>query len=276
MADETDSPKDTQEYKLVVIPAHEELKRKVEKLRAEVSMLVLERDQLRYVVCRNLERAYMLAVGALEHQAFEAKCAVLRLKRKLEMIQAKRNREETVVLAQINKALDVEFAEYQQKLNEQIEKINQAIEDSKCRQLSDDETKELKKMYSAIVKAMHPDLHPNQSEAEQKLFINAIKAYKNGDIKTIRIIYTMREKYIPEENEDIAATLSKDKKRLEGVLTALKEEIAKIKAEFPCTMEAFLDDQEQIEAKKRELQATIDQYQDMIKKYQERIDEIMR
>lgn len=143
--------------KIIVLPEHANLKKEVEKLRAEAPMLILERDNLRLVECRNIETAYMLAVGGLEHKAFEAQCVTLRLKRKIELIQAKLNRQEKIIEADIDKILDSEFAEYQAKLNEQIEKMNEAIEHSNSELLTHEEVKELKKLYSGIVKAMHPD-----------------------------------------------------------------------------------------------------------------------
>ena len=76
----------------------ERLKSEVEKLRTELSMLVLERDELLLVECKNIETAYMLSIGALEYKAYEIECAVLRMKRKAELIQAKKNRQEKVVL----------------------------------------------------------------------------------------------------------------------------------------------------------------------------------
>lgn len=74
------------------------LKAEVEKLRTELSMLLLEQDELVYVECKNIEMAYMLSLGNLEYQVYELHCAVLRLKRKTELIQAKKNRQEKVVL----------------------------------------------------------------------------------------------------------------------------------------------------------------------------------
>lgn len=40
------------------------------------------------VECKNIETAYMLALGNLEYKAYELQCAVLRLKRKAELIRA--------------------------------------------------------------------------------------------------------------------------------------------------------------------------------------------
>ena len=262
---------------LLTLPEQNELKHEVEKLRTEISILVLERDELRYVECRNLETAYMLAVGALEHKAYETQCHMLRLKRKIEMIQAKRNRQEKIILSQIEQALDEEFSEYQKKLNEQIEKMNQAIEHSHGKFLSDEETKEFKKLYRSIVKILHPDLHPDLSDAQKRLFQNAVQAYKNGDLETLRLIHTMSEEQNPSSDKtDSSTELYRQKERLEKALTTIQEEIAKIKSEFPYTMKSFLSDKEKIEEKKKELDSIIQQYQDMVKYYQEQLDKLVR
>lgn len=263
--------------RLLILPEHEELLREVNKLRAEIPIVVLERDNLRYVECRNLETAYMLTFGALEHKAFDAQCSTLRLKRKLDLIQAKYNRQEKIILSQIDQVLDIEFAEYKQKLNEQIKKMNDAIERSNSPVLSQDETKELKKLYYAIVKAMHPDLHLEQTQEEKELFINAIKAYKNGDLATIRLIYTMQgEISLQDTSDDATKVLYKEKERLEKIIASLNKEIADIKSSFPYTMQELLTDEEKIAIKKQELESVIKQYQEMADIYQNRINEITR
>ena len=69
---------------VVPFPEFATLKAEVEKLRVEISMLLLERDELRFVICKNIETAYMLALGSLEYKAFELNCDVLRIKRKID------------------------------------------------------------------------------------------------------------------------------------------------------------------------------------------------
>ena len=218
----------------------------------------------------------MLAVGALEYKAYEAQCLTLRLKRKIEMIQAKRNRQKKVVLSQIEHALDAEFDEYQRKLNEQMEKMNQAIERSHSPFLTDEETAECKKLYRAIVKTLHPDLHPDLTDAQKQLFQNAVQVYQDGDLNTLRIIRAMSEEtLLPDNRENAAAALYRETERLKNMLTAIHEDIAAIKSKFPYTMKKFLSDPQQVEKKKQELTSIIGQYQDMAKHYQERIAEMV-
>ena len=50
------------------------------------------------------------------------------------------------MLSAIEETLDNEFAEYQKQLDEQIDKMNDALKRSKAEVLSDEDSKELKKM----------------------------------------------------------------------------------------------------------------------------------
>ena len=91
----------------IALPAeYVRLREDVERLRAESLALLLDRDELVHVVCRNIEMRYMLTLGGLEYKVYELRCAVLRLKRKIEMIQARRNRQEKIVLSEIESALN--------------------------------------------------------------------------------------------------------------------------------------------------------------------------
>ena len=100
--DEEENVKTTAEVSLsgnvIVFPDFEKLKSEVEKMRTELSMLLLERDELQFVICKNIETEYMLKLGSIEYRAYEAQCLSLRLKRKIELIQAKKNRQEKKIL----------------------------------------------------------------------------------------------------------------------------------------------------------------------------------
>lgn len=54
------------------------------------------------------------------------------------------------------------------------DKMNDALKRSKAEVLSDEDNKELKKLYRKIVKALHPDINPDVSQAQVQLFDNAV------------------------------------------------------------------------------------------------------
>lgn len=276
--EDTEVPSDTSSAgNVIVFPDFEKLKNEVEKMRTELSMLLLERDELQFVICKNIETEYMLNLGSIEYKAYEAQCTALRLKRKIELIQAKKNRQEKVIISAIEEVLDNEFAEYQKQLDEQINKMNDALKRSKAEVLTDEENKELKKLYRKIVKALHPDINPDVSEAQVNLFDNAVQAYKNGDLGTLRIIGEMvGNSPLPEQHKDALTQLSEEKDRLQNLLKAIRDSIEEIKSEYPYTMKEILEDKEKTEQKKQELESILSQYTELISIYQAKIEEMMR
>lgn len=238
---------DTQKNQIVAFPEYEKLEEEVKKLRTELTMIVLERDELLYVECKNIDMEYMLALGNLEYRVYEAQCKMLRLKRKMELIQMKVNRQEKISVVEIDENLDKEFSKYQQELKGYMDKMNKAIKRSKSEALSDEETKELKKL--------HPDLHPGISQEEMDMFSNAVTAYKDGDLVTIRIISAMiTDHLISEGEQDPMKKLINDKERLKELLDNVKKKIEKIKEEYPYNVKVLLQDTDKIEKRSQSLQ----------------------
>ena len=262
---------------IIVFPDFQKLKDDVERLRTELSMLMLERDELRFVICKNIETEYMLKLGSLEYKAYEAQCAALRLKRKIELIQARKNRQEIINLAVIDKNLDEEFLEYERKLNEQVEKMNEVLEHSKGEYLSEDDNKELKKLYRKIVKVLHPDINPEVTVAQVKMLDNAINAYKNGDLRSLRIIDEMvGEHKLPEKHQDALMRLKEEKERLDRMVSSIGESITKIKSEYPYNVKDILEDEKKVEQKKAELENLLKQYKELAETYNAKIKEMLR
>ena len=273
---------ENKESQVILFPDYQALKQEVEKLRTEVSMLLQEKDELRYTICKNIEMEYMLKIGGLEYRAYQAQCEVKRLKRKMEMLQAAVNRQEKADLTKIEKQLDQEFAQYQRNLDEQMRKMNEALKRKDARMLSKEETKELKKLYHSIVKALHPDLNPDITDTQKQLFENAVNAYKSGDLEALRAIYLMVGEPVDTSagegapKADAIKALTKEKDRLTKCLQSLQEDIAEIKSKYPYTMKEILEDEEKTEAKKEELNRILKKYEEMAENYRLRIDQLIR
>ena len=155
--------------------------------------------------------------------------------------------------------------------------MNDALTRSKAEVLSGEDNKVLKKIYRKIVKALHPDINPDVTEAQLKLYDNAVKAYKNGDLDTLHIIYEMvADHSMPEKNQDVMTQLVEEKERLKSRLKIIKESIEKIKSEYPYTVKEILEDADKIELKKEELEDILSQYNELIEIYKIKINEMLR
>lgn len=142
-------------YSVVISSEVEKLGEEIAKLKVELSMLLLEHDSLLYNECPNIEMLYMLKLGALEYQVFNAENEYLRLKRKVELLQAKKNRQEEIVESEIDMQVEEEFQVFKKQLEDMVEKMDKAIHRSKGNKLSVDESQELKKLYREIIKIYH-------------------------------------------------------------------------------------------------------------------------
>ena len=108
--------------------------------------------------------------------------------------------------------------------------MNKAIERNRGEILSKEDARELKKLYRKIVKALHPDLRPDLSDEEYRMFQNAVEAYERGDLETIRVIAeTLGTSKSPEYSDDTMKSLIRDRDRLLQLTKSVQDSIAAVK-----------------------------------------------
>ncbi len=261
---------------LILSPEYEAIRKELEKLRSEFVRKMYELDELRYVICENIESEYMLELGDLEYKVYRQECEYRRLKRKLELIQRALNHNMVLDVKAIERTLSEEFEIYRIELENMMEKMNKAIERSSMRSLSKEESVELRSYYRAIMKKIHPDMNPDLSDQQLKLFFNAVEAYKNGDVKTLKLIHTM----IEDENIDTFILDSLDnykklKERLEDSIDAIDAQTENIKSHFPYNVKWLLEDKEELHLKKEQMKESYDQYKESIGFLSEKVNRLI-
>src|SRR4051812_7653398 len=89
-----------------------------EALRDVLAKLITDRDYLTMTMLPAIEAEYNLKIGGLEYEVFTLECQVRRARRRLELAQSYINRNERVLSANIESALDDEFSQWQAKIEE--------------------------------------------------------------------------------------------------------------------------------------------------------------
>ena len=95
-------------------PKFKELLDQYDSLKEELIKLLTDRDYLFKVEKRNLEADYQLKIGKKEYELFLVRLETLRLKRKVELLQAAFNKQIKCSIEEVEAQLDQEFTEWQQ------------------------------------------------------------------------------------------------------------------------------------------------------------------
>ena len=263
---------------IIVNPEYDDLLSLIKRLETELAELVYERDKLLYHTCPKLQTEYMLSIGKLEYAIFEYQCKILRIKRKIDIIQAFQNREQSYNIVEIEKQLDKEYKEYTEKLLEKQKEIQNARlkNSSYGKPLTEEEASELKKLYTLIVKKLHPDINPDTTEEQHCQFVDAVNAYKNANLSELRIIYLLLEKTTVTETINSMDKLKTKKELLLNENKYLLDEIQKIKETFPYNVKDLLQDNEKLQHKIDELSNLLTEYQEQCGNIENRLQSMLK
>ena len=209
--------------------------------------------------------AYTKRIGSFKYEEFSLQVTIKRQQRKAQIIQAKINRNEPIVIEAVEQQLKEEFAEYERLLQEQLEQIKAATDYLESPVLSDEDTKELKQIYRILVKRLHPDWNPDLTQQERDLFVRVQTAYKTANLQELRNILLMIDAKEPAalQNTDIEEEIA----QYEKSIADMKERIEKLELTFPFTMREMLVDEEQLKRQHEKIQANISKLREDEKKW---------
>jgi hypothetical protein len=260
------------------IQKHPQLKQKkdnLDALKSELAKLISDRDILEHTVKKNLEALYITMIGKNEYELFCLECQAAKLKRKIELIQARLNRAEEVNLTAVEKQLDEEYKEWHEK----IDKMVSDIEAGKARLntlMPEKESKELQKIYRFLVKKLHPDINLKQTEKDKLLWNRTQDAYRIADLEELRVIKLLLEDSIDiTSEENIISVIDRQIKSVKEKILNIMEYIKKIKSEFPFTIEDKIEDKEWIADKNAEIFKKIEDQKLKIKELKSVIDRLL-
>ena len=186
--------------------------------------------------CLAIEREYYLVFGEPLLKLLKLKLSCAEAKQKIAYCQRMRNQglepsEEEMQRYAKENCMDayLEFLSASRKKNHAERCMD-------LPSLDPESIERLKKLFRALMKMVHPDIHPEwqKDPLASSLYEHALIAYKDNDIHKMVELYDLASMHFEEDEMEID--------HLEEKIAALKEEIHEIESNNPYLYRAYLDD----------------------------------
>ena len=263
---------------IIKFPNSSKNRNEVKRLREELEKLILEEDNLVYIECENIRAKYIREFGSKEYKILKLSLSYQKLRRKIEILQAKLNRKEIITrdfLNKIDKDIEKEFQKYLEELNAKLEEMNWAVDRSGLEKITGQKLIDFKKKYKELVKKLHPDLNPGIDPKLLEIFYKVIDAYKNGWTEIIDLYY---EIIVLSEEFDLNEGLKNyevEIERLRGKIEKVKAYIEDIKNSYPYIYKDIVESPQEIKNRKKDLEDLIENYKSSIEYLENRLKEII-
>jgi hypothetical protein len=231
------------------------LLRKCGALKSQIAVILTDihsLHDLRPVVIGRYAAAFADRLFKLHELEIEA----ARLKREAELLQACINRGREIDYEEIQSMLDAEFAEWQARLIDEIDDLThhwgmmQYVLDAKT-------TRRLRNCFRVLARRLHPDLHPDQSDADSELWHRVLAAYEAQDLDQLDALELVtRDSKEPEQTDSMDALLE-SVSRLKAQFDRLLASHAERRKEWPFDQLPLLDDTAAVTARQSELDERI-------------------
>jgi len=241
---------------LDLTPENRILRQQAESLRKDFSELY---EQWNYMLTYEeaaLTALYLNEIGGLQFEVHRLTTELAYLKQKIQLAQACFNRNEQPDWTKIDQQLAHQLQEYQRKLQEEAARLTEAKQYLKSGFLNEAEGLQLKLAYRQLVKALHPDLNPDQTDAERDLFLKVQAAYQLCDLPALNEFLLALGKDTP-STAATTSDLTAEVKMLSDKVQALQLKIDQLVAKFPFMYREKLSDETWLAAEKATLQKQI-------------------
>lgn len=240
---------------------------------------LFEIDEIHLQVNPQILAEYAGAVGYLETDLYRWQLKARRLRRKATLLRAAVNRGETLSDEVLDEGLDVEFEAWEEELSRRMAEQMARLEYlTGSRELSPAETAEVKRLHRLLVKRLHPDIHPGQTDEERRFFAIAQAAYEAGDLQCLQAVATATE-YLDEPLDSVGADggeqdAAVDLAMAEAQLNVLLGQLEELKSGHPYILRELLDSPKELARMRRDLKARIAEQRKVAEAYEEAIREL--
>jgi len=208
-----------------------------------VSQLLVDIDEVVHTEIPWPEAVYLARLGPHQHRLYLLRLDTARLRLHIEMARASLNRGERPDETSIEQALDERLAGWEAEAQAQHERIREARAYIAQPAMKPEDVAELKRLYRALVRRLHPDVNPQVGERERLFWLRAQDAYQSGDVEALRTLTMIVDDGAPPPHAPSALDAWRERKAsLEQRMDALMRHLASLREQFPCCLRKQLFD----------------------------------
>ena len=252
----------------------EAMQNEIADLRNNLAELIFDIDQNIFHKSKYLEKEYMEKVGQLELKSFKTQCAILRIRRKIEITKELIDNNRFLDLEFIEKILDIDFEEYNNMLQEQTNLMKLALTQTDSFKLSETEEDDLCSIYKELIDTLHPDLNVQQAEEATSLYKEGVTAFSKKDLTALQKV--LERSFCLKSPAPVitdSALLLQTKAALEKIIMDLREQQEFLFKSFPFVNASLLRDEDQLAAKIHELNEHITYYETHLSRFESQLKE---
>jgi hypothetical protein len=240
------------------------LRQEILALRKEYAELMLKKEEMVSQEKPKLAALYLKFIGNLQYDQLQIQLDIRVLKVRQILLQKFINQDKTPDLKQIEQDVKAYVDECNDALHDKAEQLKAAQDYLNAPTMSKEETAELKHLFQSMVKALHPDLHPGQSEEDKEFFFAATEAYKACNLDKLRELYLMldSQSFDYDKIKEPTSDLKTLAEQLRQKVATLKVTIDKLNATFPFIHREHLFDDHWIATEQERIKQEISKLED--------------
>jgi hypothetical protein len=230
---------------LALTPEHAAALQRYQELLERMPLLEEEKEQLLNHLLPMLNAKYLELVGENKVELLNYQLEAYMLRRKMEMIRAAINRGSPILIEVIDTLVEAEVKEQREKLEQEAQKYQQALQLVKAPALDKKDADELRQLYYRLARLLHPDMNPDLTVEQQALWLQVSEAYREGNLERMRGLMVLAESGQPIVATEVSSSVEELVRRanyLQMVIDANLEQIGRIKSSFPYTHLEQFDD----------------------------------
>lgn len=233
---------------------------------AKYEEVLLRRDSLQKEA-EQYHQEYIRIFGDLILESYSLKVECIKKKKMITYCQLQINRGRSISQVELTAYIEKEMMEYEAELRSMAMDVKLA---KNAEKISPAEVHRIKKIYHALVKLIHPDMHPELAEDEiiKDYWQRIVIAYRHNQLKEMEELDLLVRSYLDDKGirpQDINV------EGIEEKIKAVEEQIEKILTTNPYLCKLILDDEEESRSVKQSYKDEIEAF----KKYSAQLDDVL-